>query len=106
MHFLSLSLMLLTWQAQQSALPPDLDLLTRIKIRMAENLGRLPNYTCLQTIERTRRPSGSDKFNPLDIVRLEVAFVESKEVFGWPGGNKIAESEITNLVSGTIGNGD
>jgi hypothetical protein len=73
---------------------------------MAENLSRLPNYTCLQTIERSRRRADGRKFEPLDRVRLEVALVEGKEVFGWPGGDKIAESEITNLVSGTIGNGD
>jgi hypothetical protein len=60
----------------------------------------------LQTIERSRRRADGRKFEPLDRVRLEVALVEGKEVFGWPGGDKIAESEITNLVSGTIGNGD
>jgi len=101
-----LSLMLFFAQVQPEALPSDLDLLARVRIRMAEDLSRLPNYTCLQTIERSRRRPAGRKFDPLDRVRLEVALVEGKEVFGWPGGDKIAESEITNLVSGTIGNGD
>lgn len=108
MNLLPLPLIYLLFfgQTQPQPLPAELDLLTRIKIRMAENLTRLPNYTCLQTIERTRRRAGGSKFEPLDRVRLEVALVEGKEVFGWPGGDKIAESKITNLVSGTIGNGD
>jgi len=42
----------------------------------------------------------------LDTVRLEVALVEGKEMFGWPGAKRIDESDITKLVSGTIGNGD
>jgi hypothetical protein len=103
---LSLSMALWSAQAQPEARPPDSNLLERIRIRMAQNLNGLPNYTCLETIERSRRKPAGRKFEPLDRVRLEVALVEGKEVFGWPGGEKIAESEITNLVSGTIGNGD
>ena len=99
-------LLLLAQPPQEQTLPPDLDLISRVRIRMAENLTRLPNYTCLQTIERSRRKPGGARFEPVDRVRLEVALVEGKEVFGWPGGDKIAESEITNLVGGTIGNGD
>lgn len=105
MDFLALSLTLLLWQAQKDALPADLDLLSRIKIKTAENLSRLPNYTCLETIERSQHLPASRKFEPVDTVRLEVALVEGKEAFGWPGGDKISETEITNLVGGTIGNG-
>jgi hypothetical protein len=92
-------------QAQQG-LPPDLLLLAKIKVKMAENLDRLPNYTCEQTVERSRRRSPGRKFELLDTVRLEVALVEGKELYGWPGANRIAESDLSNLVHGTIGNGD
>src|SRR5207244_4252652 len=49
-------------------------LLARIKNRMGENLRRQPNYTCLETIERTRRPQGG-KAKIEDTLRLEVALV-------------------------------
>src|SRR5690349_16289642 len=105
MRFLLFGLTALLCQAEQNVLPPDLQLLAGVKARIAENLDRLPNYTCLQTIERSRRGSRDRRFELLDTVRLEVALVEGKELFGWPGGN-IAESRISSLVNGTIGNGD
>ena len=106
MRFWWFGLTALLCQAQQASLSPDLDLLTKIKVRVAESLTSLPNYTCAQEIERFRRRATAHRFERLDTVRLEVALVQGKELFGWPGGDRIAESEITNLVRGTIGNGD
>ncbi len=80
--------------------------LARIKARMAENLTRLPNYTCTQVIERSVRRARSRKFELLDTVRLEVAVVEGKELFAWPGAGRFEEREISDLVhGGAIGNG-
>ena len=90
----------------QQQLSPELMAITRIKLKVADNLKRLPNYTCEQTIERSQRVMPARKFEMLDTVRLEVALVEHKELYGWPGANRIAESELSNLVGGTIGNGD
>lgn len=90
----------------QQELAPELMLITKIKLKVADNLNRLPNYTCEQTIERSRRVMPGRKFEMLDTVRLEVALVEHKELYGWPGANRMAESELSNLVGGTIGNGD
>ena len=106
MRLMLVGLTALLCQAQQGVLSPDLLLLAKVKNRMAANLSRLPNYTCVQTVERFHRRSTTRKFDVLDTVRLEVALVEGKELFGWPGGDRIAESEISNLVKGTIGNGD
>src|ERR1700675_4970500 len=39
----------------QTALPPDLDALTKIRTRMLFNLRHQPNYTCVETIERSTR---------------------------------------------------
>ena len=42
--------------AQSSPYAPDeIVLLGRAKNKMAASLSRMPNYTCLQTIERSRR---------------------------------------------------
>lgn len=94
--------------AQDKELPPEILLLARIKARAAENLQRLPNYTCTETIERTRRPHRSKKFEPLDTLRLEVALVEGKELFSWPGAGKFEEKSIGEIVGGgaAIGNGN
>jgi len=88
-------------------LSPDVLLLARIKARAAENLRRLPNYTCTQTIERSRRGAKARKFEPLDTLRLEVALVEGKELFSWPGAGKFEEKGIGEIVGsgGAIGNG-
>jgi len=84
----------------------DADLLARIRIRIKENLARLPNYTCIETVERSTRPKPTGKFATSDTVRLEVAYVDGQELYGWPGAAKIEEPDITKMVSGAIGNGD
>ncbi|MBI3684620.1 MAG: hypothetical protein HY235_29975 [Acidobacteria bacterium] len=92
--------------AAQSDLPPELLLLAKIKLQAAENLQRLPNYTCLETVERSRRLVSSRKFQLIDVLRLEVGYVNNKEVFAWPGSEKFEEKEISDMVSGgAIGNG-
>ncbi len=88
------------------ALRADPLLLSRIKIRMRENLNRLPNYTCLQTIERSKRPAPSRRWLLVDTLRLEVALVEGKEMFSWPGAGRFEDKKLGDLVGGgTIGNG-
>jgi len=88
-------------------LSPEVLLLSRIKVKAAENLTRLPNYTCLQTIERARRAPHARRFEPLDTLRLEVALVEGKELFSWPGAGKFEERGIGEIVGpgAAIGNG-
>src|SRR5258707_15542148 len=86
--------------------PSDTDLLDRVRLKVRENLTRLPNYTCIETIERAARRKPTDKFTISDHIRLEVAYVEGKELFGWPGAAKIEEPDIRKFVRGAIGNGD
>jgi hypothetical protein len=61
------------------------ELVQRVRQRMADNIKLLPDYTCLETIERSVRTVG--KKNPLvsDRVHLEVAYVGANEMFAWPG---------------------
>ena len=87
-------------------LPPESLLLARIKLQMSDNLLRQPNYTCLETIERTRRPKGS-RAQVEDTLRLEVALVNGKEMFAWPGSKAFEDKELRDLVAtGTFGNGN
>jgi hypothetical protein len=85
----------------------DAVLLNQVRRHMAETLSRLPNYTCLQTIERMQRTSASKRFSPVDLVRLEVALVNGNELFSWPGAHKFEDKPIGEMVTGgAIGNGN
>ena len=67
---------------------------------------RMPNYTCLQTIERTQRSPGK-RTQLMDVVRVEVALVNGRELFAWPGSKKFEDLEIVDMVKGgAIGNGN
>ena len=52
------------------------DLLPRIREKMTAVLLGQPNYTCTETIERTRQPVGN-RARIEDTLRLEVALVDS-----------------------------
>lgn len=85
---------------------PQLLQLSRIKRRMADNLRRQPDYTCLETIERSQRRKPTRKFEMVDVLRLEVALVRGGEMFAWPGAKKFEDSDPRKFVpSGAIGNG-
>ena len=91
----------------QTPLKPEIILLSRTKIRAVENLNRLPNYTCRETIERSVRKPPANRFQLVDTVRLEVALVRGKELFGWPGAEKFEDGDISQMVKGgAIGNGN
>lgn len=98
---------LLCAATQAQEVTPELLLLARIKVHMESNLKRLPNYTCLQTIERSRRLAPGHKFELVDALRLEVAMVGNKELFAWPGAKNFEDRDLHELVQGgAIGNGN
>jgi hypothetical protein len=87
-------------------LPPRDALFSQVRSKMIVNLTQLPNYTCLQTIERKVRRAPSRRYQLVDMVRLEVALVNGKELFSWPGAGNFEDKEISEIVSGgAIGNG-
>jgi hypothetical protein len=91
----------------QQPLSADPLLLPRIKAKAAENLQRLPNYTCTQTVERSGRGGNTKNFDLLDRLRLEVALVDGRELFSWPGAGKFEEKGIGEIVGGgAISNGN
>src|SRR5690242_16507982 len=85
---------------QQAASPPELAVLDRVRQRMAQNLDDLPNYTCLETIERSARLQPKGELLFADRVRLEVAFIGRKEMFSWPGSSKFDYSNPSEMVPG------
>jgi hypothetical protein len=92
---------------QQPPLSPEVLQLSRIRERVLSTLARQPNYTCVETVERSHRTAATRKFQLLDIIRLEVALVDGKEMFGWPGSKKFEDTDLRNMVTtGAIGNGN
>jgi len=86
-------------------LPPDLLLLSRVKRHIKEELQRLPNISCLETVQREYQPA-KGKLRPLDTVRLEVMTNGEKEFFASPGDRKFSEQQpIGYAGSGALGNG-
>ncbi|MGH9559110.1 MAG: hypothetical protein ACRD30_07705 [Bryobacteraceae bacterium] len=93
--------------ARLGGLSPELLTLLQIRQRMLANLDRQPDYTCHETIERSRRAGPSRPFEPRDTLRLEVALIDGTEMFGWPGENGFDETDPRDIVAdGAMGNGD
>ena len=92
--------------AANTGLAPDVLLLARIKVRMQENLRSQPNCTCVQTIQRSRRRAPARRFRALDTLRLEVALVDGKEMFSWPGAREFQVTDPREMApTGAIGTG-
>ncbi len=85
--------------AGQSDLPAEVVQLSRIKLQMKEHLSRIANLTCLETIQRTRSDKNGRTLKT-DSLRLEVAFVDGKELFSRPGAGKFGDHEIGDFSRG------
>jgi hypothetical protein len=94
--------------AQSGGVPLEQATLGRIRARMAETLARQPNYTCVQQIERSSRRAPRHKYQLRDMLRLEVALVDGKEMYAWPGESKFEDRDLLDMVpgGGAIGTGD
>jgi hypothetical protein len=89
----------------QDVLPPGILLLSRIRRHVAGELARLPNISCLETIQREFQPANG-KFRHLDTVRLEVLTNGHRELYAAPGERKFSEQHPIQYVgSGVIGDG-
>jgi hypothetical protein len=96
-------------QAEQELVKSgDAELVSQVRQVVGAMLTRLPNYTCLETLERTERAAGQSKFRLLNRVRVEVAFVDGAELYAWPGSPQFNVSDLRQVVSGpgAFGTGD
>ena len=86
-------------------LPPGVLRLARAKSHMREELQRITNVSCLETLEREQQPPGG-KIHPLDTIRLEVVTNGHKELYASPGSRNFSEQHpISYVASGTLGDG-
>ena len=99
--------------AAQAVETPEQVALLRAKEKVLASLDAIPNYTCLQTIERirlraegARQPDGSPP--PIDALleladssetlQVEVGFVDDKELYSWPGEGSFEEKSLPEMV--------
>jgi hypothetical protein len=78
--------------------PPDIMLFAHARTNMQKHLKGQPNYVCLETIERTERDPRKKRSSLLDVLRLEVAIVDRKEMYAWPGSNRFEDTELADMV--------
>ena len=111
----------------QPAAPKRDPKLDRIRQKMRQSLERVPDYTCLQTIERTnfteqsriraeKQARKGDKgsaydasmyANASDKIRVEVALVDGKELHSWPGAEEFTSTPLATMVGyGLVSAGD
>lgn len=91
----------------QSALPPEVLNLSKIRRQAAAAVMQAPNYACLETVERYARDNAKSKWRQLDTLLLEVGMIGGKEIHSWPGEESfedIAPGEI--ISSGMVSTGE
>src|SRR5277367_910714 len=82
----------------QRDLPKDVLQLAQLKRDVAASLTALNNYTCVETIQRSRRRSERQEFQRFDVVHIEVAVAGDRELFSWPGASKFEERNVNEMV--------
>jgi hypothetical protein len=83
------------------------DFLPRFRARLEQALKRLPDYTCEETIARSRRASDRVAFEAKDTIRVHVGLVAGKEKYSWPDAKQFEDKELRAMVGrGIIGSGN
>lgn len=72
--------------------------LEQIKQHAIEDLTRIPNYVCVDSIERSVRIPGGNHFIGLDRVHLELAHVDGADRFAWLGDSAFQSRTPTRMV--------
>jgi hypothetical protein len=95
----------LVMSAAPQGLAPDVLLLARVTTHARQELARLPNCSCLETVRREHQLPGA-KMRLLDTIRLEVLYNGGRELYASPGDRGFGDNHpIAFAGSGTLGNG-
>ncbi len=104
---LALFLIAAAASAQDARIPEETLLLARIKAKALEDMARLPNYACIETVERYRRAPQRRDFTLMDRMHIEVAKIGDRERFAWPGKSAFAHDIPADMVGhGASATGD
>jgi hypothetical protein len=93
-------------------------LFNKARAKVLDNTRRMPRYTCVETVSRSQyspsdNPSDCQSLVTMqrlvpargslmehDRLRLDVAVVESGEIFSWAGAGKFETTDVANLTGG------
>lgn len=94
-------------QSLSPDLPPGTLLGAYIRARAQQQFAHIPEYTCLETIDRFNKGIKRNAVEKqIDTVRLEVLLAGDREYFDSPGGRHFKEADPTNFIThGMIGSG-
>src|SRR5215469_766537 len=85
-------------QTKESASPQIESPIGQIKLRVAEDLAGVPNYICVDSIERFLWIPRDHQFRRLDRVHLELAHIEGADRFSWLGNSIFQPRTPTAMV--------
>jgi hypothetical protein len=92
--------------AAAQSVSPEVLLLARVKAHTREELARLPNCSCLETVRREHKDQGAAALELRDVLRLEVLYSDAREYYAFPGESQFTQSHPSSFAAGgTIGNG-
>ncbi len=91
--------LLLTAAMPAQDLPPWLLLLARVKQHGRATFEHIPDYSCLETVNRFEKPRNGESFWPVDTLRLEVASVGGKEIFARQGAARFGDGDLHAFTS-------
>lgn len=101
MRLTSFALILIAAAAHSQSLPPDLERLLTLKDRASVLLANIPDYTCLETVGRVER-TAQGRRKSADVIRVAVAVVNRKETYGWPGGERFLDRQLSQMIPGGL----
>ena len=87
------------WAQTNDGAPPESSyLLDQIKHRVLEDLVGVPNYVCVDSIERSMWIPGERQFRRLDRIHVEVAHVEGADRFSWLGNSTFSSRNPSAMI--------
>ena len=93
--------------ARSEDLPEHVLHLARVKAKVNQALKTVPDYTCLAVTERFRRELKDPAPRPVDVVRMEVAHADHRDLYAWPGATKFESSSAAEMIgAGMFGSGE
>ena len=85
-------------QTEDNSPAQDPVLLQQIKQRAIADLGSVPNYVCVDSIERSLWIPDECRFRRLDRLHLEIAHIEGADRFSWLGNSAFQSKAPTGMV--------
>ena len=86
----------------QSELPKDVIQLSQLRREVGKSVATLDNYTCVETIQRAERKNLRQRFQHVDTVNVEVAVVNDRELYSWPGAKEFEDRNVGDMVEGGL----